>query len=141
MILKFRGLSVDEEKWKYGYLIEDGSEAFIINQVIEADEQYITIGSWDPVNPESVGQSTGFKSDLGDELFEGDIVLWTYWDEFEDEGRAEIIFENGMFKLLDTRTRKEVWDNLFDCVESCNVYLLGNVHQNRELLETNHDRD
>lgn len=86
-------------------------------------------------------QSTGFKSDLGDELFEGDIILWTYWDEFEDEGRAEIAFENGMLKLLDTLTRKEVWDNLFDCIENCNVYLVGNIYQNPELLEVNHGRN
>lgn len=86
-------------------------------------------------------QSTDFESDLEDELFEGDIILWTYWDEFEDEGRAVIVFENGMFKLLDTRTRKEVWDNLFDCVENCNVYLVGNIYANPELLEANHDRD
>ena len=86
-------------------------------------------------------QSTDFDSDLEDELFEGDIILWTYWDEFEDEGRAVIVFENGMFKLLDTRTRKEVWDNLFDCVENCNVYLVGNIYANPELLEVNHDRD
>lgn len=86
-------------------------------------------------------QSTDFESDLEDELFEGDIILWTYWDEFEDEGRAVIVFENGMFKLLDTRMRKEVWDNLFDCVENCNVYLVGNIYANPELLEVNHDRD
>ena len=80
-------------------------------------------------------QSTGLKDDLEGELFEGDIILWTYWDEFEDEGRAEIVFENGMFKLLDTRTRKEVWNNLFDCIENCNVYLVGDIYQTPELLE------
>lgn len=86
-------------------------------------------------------QSTGIKSDLEEELFEGDIILWTYWNEFEDEVRAEIVFENGMFKLLDTLTRKEVWDNLFDCIENCNVYLVGNIYQNPEFLEADHDRD
>lgn len=86
-------------------------------------------------------QSTGLKSDLEEELFEGDIILWTYWNEFEDEVRAEIVFENGMFKLLDTLTRKEVWDNLFDCIENCNVYLVGNIYQNPEFLEADHDRD
>lgn len=80
-------------------------------------------------------QSTGLFGEIDDELFEGDVIFWTYWDEFEDEGRAEIVFENGMFKLLDTRSRKEVWDNLFDCIENCNVYLVGDIYQNPELLE------
>ena len=80
-------------------------------------------------------QSTGFSDELGKELFEGDIILWTYWDEFEDSGSAKIVFDKGMFKLLDIRTEKEVWDNLFDCIENCNVYLQGNIYENPELLE------
>ena len=40
-----------------------------------------------------------------------------------------------MFKLLDIHTEKEVWDSLFDCIENCNVYLQGNVYENKELLE------
>lgn len=80
-------------------------------------------------------QSTGFSDELGKELFEGDIILWTYWDEFEDSGSAKIVFDKGMLKLLDIRTEKEVWDNLFDCIENCNVYLQGNIYENPELLE------
>lgn len=80
-------------------------------------------------------KSTDFKDDLGYELFENDIILWTYWDEFEDSGSAKIIFENGMFKSVDIKTGKEVWNNLFDCIENCNVYLQGNIYENPELLE------
>lgn len=45
MIPRYRGLSSDENskgKMQYGYLIADGEQAFIINGVIEANEQYIT---------------------------------------------------------------------------------------------------
>ena len=80
-------------------------------------------------------QSTGLKDENGKEIFEGDVILWTYWDEFEDSGRAKVIFDKGMFKLLDIRTEKEVWDSLFDCIENCNVYLQGNVYENPEILE------
>lgn len=80
-------------------------------------------------------QSTGFTDCFGEAIFEGDIILWTYWDEFEDSGRAKVIFDKGMFKLLDIRTEKEVWDNLFQCIENCNVFLQGNIYENPELLE------
>ena len=83
----------------------------------------------------TIMQSTGFRDECDEELFEGDIILWTYWDEFEDSGRAKIVFDKGMFKLLDIHTEKEVWDSLFDCIENCNVYLQGNVYENPELLE------
>ncbi len=83
----------------------------------------------------TIMQSTGFRDECDEELFEGDIIHWTYWDEFEDSGTAKIVFEKGMFKLLDVRTEKSVWDNLFDCIENCNVYLQGNIYENPELLE------
>lgn len=79
-------------------------------------------------------QSTGFEDNLGDVIFEGDIILWTYWDGFEDSGSAKIIFDNGMFKLLDIYTEKEVWNNLFDCDENCDIYIQGNIYENPELL-------
>lgn len=78
---------------------------------------------------------TDFKDELGDELFENDIILWTYCDGFEDSGKANIIFKDGMFKLIDIKTGEEAWNNLFDCIENCNVYLQGNIYKNPELLE------
>lgn len=80
-------------------------------------------------------QSTGMFDDLDNELFEGDIILWTYFDGFEDLGVAKIVFDKGMFKLLDINTEEEVWDSLSDCIENCSVYLQGNIYKNPELLE------
>ncbi|MFS8952005.1 YopX family protein [Streptococcus oralis subsp. tigurinus] len=83
----------------------------------------------------TIMQSTGLEDDFGKEIFEGDVILWTYWDEFEESGRAKIVFDKGMFRLLDIHTEKDVWDSLFDCIENCNVYLQGNVYENSEILE------
>lgn len=41
MIPKFRGISIADDskgKMQYGYLIADGEQAFIINEVVEANE-------------------------------------------------------------------------------------------------------
>ena len=83
----------------------------------------------------TIMQSTSLEDDFGKEIFEGDVILWTYWDEFEESGRAKIVFDKGMFRLLDIHTEKDVWDSLFDCIENCNVYLQGNVYENSEILE------
>lgn len=93
------------------------------------------VGEWIVNNDIHLMQSTGLRDEFDKELFEGDVILWTYWDEFEDSGRAKIIFDKGMFRLLDICTEKEVWDNLFDCIENCDVFLQGNIYENLELLE------
>lgn len=92
-------------------------------------------GEWIVNNDINLMQSTGFEDNLGDVVFEGDIILWTYWDGFEDSGRAKIVFDKGMFKLLDICTEKEVWDNLFDCNENCDIYIQGNIYENPEFVK------
>ena len=101
------------------------------NEVVDLFNPHIEI----PLDEIELMQSTGLSDDLGEAIFEGDVILWTYWDEFEDEGVAKIVFDKGMFKLLDICTEKEVWNNLFDCIENCNVYLQGNIYEKPELLE------
>ena len=75
--LTVRGISTHEEskgEWKYGFLIEDEGISYIINSVVEANDEYITIGEWCSVEPETLGISTGLPDEDGTEIFEGDIV-------------------------------------------------------------------
>lgn len=134
MIPKFRGRSVEafsEEEWKYGYLIEDEGYSFIINQVIEANEQYITIGSWCPVNPDTLGQSTGLFDKNGKEIFEGDIVDY--------KGREAVVKWHGsyasfIYRFVDgLKERVSEWDPLF--LACYNFEVIGNIYENPELLE------
>ena len=136
MIPKFRGLSVEafnEEEWKYGYLIEDEGYSFIINKVIEANEQYITIGSWCPVNPETLGQTTGLKDKNGKEIFEGDVVRQV---RTQPTTENEIII--GVVTMIEG-----AWLIMNDCEQLASKLwsetdeneIIGNIYENPELLE------
>lgn len=144
MTPKYRGLSVDEYneeegKWKYGYLIEDKGDSFIINQVIEANEQYITIGSWYPVNPATLGQSTGLKDKNGKEIFDGDIVRTTRFLGRADEIGGFYEYEKdyvGVVKVLEGSWVIDtgiVAVRLWSEIDESEV--LGNIYENPELLE------
>ena len=132
MIPKFRGRSVEafsEEEWKYGYLIEDEGYSFIINQVIEANEQYITIGSWCPVNPDTLGQSTGLKDKNGKEIFAGDIVKMAK-DVYSEPTYYEVVRHyGGAYRLESKQHGCELWLRHTDCE------VVGNIYENPELLE------
>ena len=137
MIPKFRGLSIDEKskgKWQYGYLIEERGRAFIINEVIEANEQYITIGSWCPVDPKTIGQSTGLEDKNGKEIFEGDILSV---DTDEETLNVNIFWDSkhALFMFESKKYNEE--DLLAELVED-NTYpfeIIGNIYENPELLE------
>ena len=61
MIPKFRGLSIDKTARRMAIWPSDRRQRTVIHyqRSGEANEQYITIGSWCPVNIESVGRFTG----------------------------------------------------------------------------------
>lgn len=142
MIPKFRGLSIDENskgEWQYGHLIEDRGRAFIINGVVEANEQYITIGSWCPVNPDTLGQSTGLKDKNGKEIFDGDIVRTTRFLGRADEIGGFYEYEKdyvGVVKVLEGSWVIDtgiVAVRLWSEIDESEV--LGNIYENPELLE------
>lgn len=137
MIYPYRGLSIDENskgQWQYGYLIEDNGKAFIINEVIEANEQYITIGSWCPVDNESVGRFTGLFDNNLVEIYEKDII------GTKDgllNGFVEYREDLGMW--TNTLIRYNNFERL--CRVASDREIIGNVFENPELLEADNDRD
>jgi hypothetical protein len=133
MIPRYRGLSSDENskgKMQYGYLIADGEQAFIINEVIEANEQYITIGSWCPVYPKTIGQSTGLFDKNGKEVFVGDVIKCTRGclHEVYIEKEYGGTYIGGMPAIYLKGIRKGyAWTG--------DEVIIGNIYENPELLE------
>lgn len=163
MIPKFRGVSISDNnkgQWMYGNLIIDGNYAYIVNGVIECNDQYITIAEWCPVEPKTIGASTGLFDANGKEIFEGDVVKFKdTWDEYGNEGYVdgtsegenftEIIKtedgfsfgrtkipESSVFYFLDDERMK-----FSEIVESddFSMVIVGNIYENPELLEATND--
>lgn len=139
MIPKFRGISIADDskgKMQYGYLIADGEQAFIINEVVEANEQYITIGSWCPVDQKTIGQSTGLKDKNGKEIFEGDILKVAN----NDLSWFEVVkydHDKAMFISKEVNLKYEVPETpLHDLFSPYlfKVEVIGNIWENRDLL-------
>lgn len=137
MIYPYRGLSIDENskgQWQYGYLIEDRGRSFIINEVIEANEQYITIGSWCPVDNESVGRFTGLFDDNLVEIYEKDIL-----GTKDGLLNGFVEYRENLGMWTNTLIRYNNFERLGSVASDRKI--IGNVFENPELLEADHDRD
>lgn len=137
--LTVRGISTHEEskgEWKYGYLIEDEGISYIINSVMEANDEYITIGEWCSVEPETVGISTGLVDKNDQEIFEGDIIR--YGTNVAEIKRHPTL---GFYTVVDGR---EIFfgdemsiDDFEEVAEevSKTFEIIGNIYENPELLK------
>ena len=134
--LTVRGISTHEEskgEWKYGYLIEDEGISYIINSVVEANDEYITIGEWCSVEPETLGISTGLPDEGGTEIFEGDIVRQV---RTQPTTENEVII--GVVTMIEgawliMNDNEQLASDLWSETDINEV--IGNIHQNPELLE------
>lgn len=123
------GISYTGEGWVEGYVIQEGNDSYIINGVIEANSEYISIGEWIPVFADSVGQATGLEDAHGNMIYVGDIInVYSRWFSYP---KLVVKFEQGA--LLVEK------DNLFELLSSvsCDSEIIGNIYENPNLLEEN----
>lgn len=122
--LKFRAKSidVDDHKFYYGDLIHDGEESCCL--YFEED------GSDAAMDTDTVGQFTGMYDCNGKEIYEGDILKCKGY-----RGVGEVIFKQGCW-CIDNRNLDLADERfcLYDELREWNFEIIGNVHDNPELL-------
>lgn len=133
---QYRGLTKDG-KWVYGTIaLCENDELFIIGKVVESCEEYISFEFWQPVIPETVGRSTGFKDNKNDkEIYEGDIVIVERkYGEYTDD----LMRPTKCVVTLTDYSCDFVFGEEEICMEltcqNCRE-VIGNIHQNPDLIE------
>jgi uncharacterized phage protein (TIGR01671 family) len=131
-----------DNEWIYGIYVD----GYIINGVVEANNEYIEIESWCGVDENTVGQYTGLKDKNGKEIYEGDILDMTY---FLTKNKEMVKF--GKYKQCDMSNDYECGNQGF-YVDVTNdehgtyrhdlyfyahrAIIIGNIYDNPELLRT-----
>lgn len=138
----FRGKRIDNGEWVKGYLYEHEPALVSIsseNDAPKPSKWFIAktgFADWNmprpvefvEVDPSTVGQYTGMKDKNDKKVFEGDIVRKT------NEGRHLEIFVANIRTCF--YTIEEVYYSPFEhFTESCEYEVIGNIHDNPELLE------
>lgn len=129
----FRG-KLNNGKWAYGNLEVKKQGMCIVtpNDMI--------IGSYGQVIPETVGQYTGLTDKNGTKIFEWDIVESRASKNKEDWKMWLIGFSDGSFcfnRKIPKKRKRRYEQNLLceDEVELYGLVIVGNIHDNPELLK------
>ena len=93
------------------------------------------------VDPSTIGQYTGLTDKNGERIFEGDIVAFEdavadfegYHDDVFVNHGAVSIFPYGGVSFSNRQTVE--MDDLYDTDDSIDAEVIGNIHDNPELLE------
>jgi len=99
------------------------------------DLEVVLSGDWPHMLPM---QFTGLKDKNGVEICEGDIVAY---EMSNSKNGGKYIMINWVIRWCDEEACFEVFDSLignsFECDFLCNSEVIGNIHENPELLENN----
>ena len=119
----FRGKRLDNGEWVEGYFVNLWLMHYQKHQPIITDNNAV---SYD-VDPSTVGQYTGLTDKNGKKIFEGDIMAFTAYG-FDYVGTVE--FADGSFSVM----CEHASPFLDQAVSKHGAYIIGNVHDNPELL-------
>lgn len=136
----FRGKRIDNGEWLEGDLLTPTQEGFL--QVYEISDTHSVMGDRYEVEPETVGQYTGLTDKNGKKIFEGDIIRIdsSCYDDiyitkvFDYNGTLCVDIWHREYDQTAIAFAFDDWDTTGDEVE-----VIGNIHDNPELLEGRND--
>ena len=137
----FRGKRVDNGEWVMGYMLmsEWNNSVYIVTQ----DEcNYNAGGSYfdgciEEVIPETVGQYTGLTDKDGKKIFEGDICRFREWSKGDMCWIGKVHYEHQQF-VISGNPNKECESEFLLVLSRFipeNIEIIGNIHDNPELLK------
>jgi uncharacterized phage protein (TIGR01671 family) len=137
--IMFRGKRTDNHEWVEGFVSRHTicAETTYLATVIEIPiKKFYEDGSYE-VDESTVGQFTGLLDNSGKKIFSGDILRNV------KTGKTGFVVWHGtmagfiLIKLPRASHASFEWGELFRAFDSSVV--IGNVHDNPELLEASHD--
>ena len=140
----FRGKRVDNGEWKYGAYIKATRhwhkhgihEDWICSSVIQ-NGGYLNLVGRCPVKAETVGQYIGLTDKNGEKIFEHDFCRFREWSKGEMCWIGKVCYEHQQFIICGGPNKECEGPFLLVMSRFCpaNIEVIGNIHDNPELLE------
>lgn len=134
--IKFRGKRLDGQGWAFGSYIEAELNNGIAHEIVPYKRGEPVV----EVDPETVGEYTGIKDKNGVEIYEGDIIECV--DSHGEPVRHFVEFcgRRGYYAQYfaghSPLPAYEAGPIYQDYIDEFGKYVIGNIHDNPELLKT-----
>ncbi|KAF6584975.1 YopX family protein [Paenibacillus sp. EKM211P] len=128
--IKFRGKRLDNGEWVFGDIWQHNGRVDIVDHRAQSH----------PVAHETVGQYTGLRDRDNKEIYEGDILKRDWQEHSLEDDIGHVSFQDGGFVLHLPGTvgfdeYLSQYYRGYSASSGTDFYVIGNIHDNPELLQ------